>query len=150
MQAFVEKGGHLLAFDQACALPIESFFLPVKNVLANLKPESFYCPGSVLRVYVNSKNPLGYGVPEQSAILFVNSPAFQSTAGQTIVSYPPTNPLLSGWISGADRLANRKAMVQVPFGEGQVVLYGFRPQFRAQFRVTYKLIFNGILQASAK
>ena len=150
LETFVKNGGTLLAFDRATALPIKEFYLPVQNIVANMKPDQFYCPGSVLRVYIDNRHPLGFGMPEQGVVLFVNSPVFQTAAGETIVSYPMGNPLLSGWLNGENVLFNKKAMLQIPHGNGRVILYGFRPQFRAQFRVTYKLFFNGILQSAAQ
>ncbi len=148
LEAFVKNGGTLLAFDAATALPVEAFYLPVKNTLKDLKPDDFYCPGSVLRVYVKNDHPLGYGMPEQAAVLFVNSPAFSITAGETVITYPPSNPLLSGWLNGAEHLSQRDALVALRHGKGRVILYGFRPQFRAQFRATYKVFFNGLLWAT--
>ncbi len=150
LELFVKNGGTLLAFDRATALPIDEFYLPVQNTVSQLKPDQFYCPGSVLRVYIDNRHPLGFGMPEQGAVLFVNSPVFQASAGETIITYPMGNPLLSGWLNGAKHLFNKKAMLEMPYGNGKVILYGFRPQFRAQFRTTYKLFFNGILQAAAE
>jgi hypothetical protein len=40
--------------------------------------------------------------------------------------------------------------VNAALGEGQVVLIGFRPQFRAQPRATFKLIFNALFVAAAE
>ena len=41
-------------------------------------------------------------------------------------------------------LKNKSAMLHIPRGNGNIVLFGFRPQFRGQPRGTYKLIFNSI------
>jgi hypothetical protein len=47
-------------------------------------------------------------------------------------------------------MAGRPAVVRVPLGQGDVVLVGFRPQFRAWPTGTFKLIFNSILGAAAE
>ena len=58
---------------------------------------------------------------------------------------------MSGWDIGAQRyLAKRPAVVNASLGEGQVLLIGFRPQFRAQPRATFKLIFNALFAAAVE
>jgi hypothetical protein len=64
--------------------------------------------------------------------------------------YADTDLLMSGWEVGAqEHLAGRPAVVRVRAGDGQAVLIGFRPQFRAQPTGTYKLFLNAILGAGA-
>jgi hypothetical protein len=51
--------------------------------------------------------------------------------------------LMSGWLLGAERLAGRHAVLEVPLGQGSVLLFAFPPQFRAQPHATFKLLFKG-------
>lgn len=51
---------------------------------------------------------------------------------------------------GSEFIAGQTAMARVEHGAGEVVLYGFRPQFRGQPRGTYKLVFNALFGAGAE
>lgn len=150
--AFVDAGGTVLAFNDASDYAIEALDLPVKDVLAGVAPSDFYAPGSILRVVLDRSNPLtaGYTAPEQ-AVWFEGSPAFtitDPTRATAVVSYPDAsmNPLMSGWLLGAPMLSKKAAMVDVKRGKGHVVLYGFRPQYRAQTMATYPFIWNALLR----
>jgi hypothetical protein len=52
--------------------------------------------------------------------------------------------LRSGWIEGGDKLAGKAAAVALTYGKGKIVIFGFRPQNRAQTNATYPLVFNAI------
>ena len=137
LRAFVEAGGTLVALDSASAYAIEALSLPVKNVLAGVDSKSFYCPGSILRVSVDTRLPIAHGLPAELPVWFEGSPAFETGSGTALARYGEEDPLLSGFLLGGDRLRGRAALVEVPLGRGRVVLFGFRPQYRAQSRVTY-------------
>ena len=66
----------------------------------------------------------------------------------SIVSFAEEDLLMSGWAAGTEHIATKSAMARVPHGEGEVILFAFRPQFRGQPRGTYKLIFNALHGAS--
>ena len=148
---FVDDGGTLIAFNDASNYAISALSLPVKNDLDSVRPSDFYAPGSELRVELDKSNPLtaGYTAPEQ-AVWFESSPAFTVTDPSrvsVVARYPEgkDSPLISGWLLGAPRLARKAAMVDVRRGKGHVVLFGFRPQYRAQTMATYPLLWNALL-----
>ena len=151
--AFVEGGGNLLAFNDASAFLAEALKLPVRNVLEGAKTTEFYAPGSIFGVEVNKSSPLAAGLTAPvPAVWFEDSPAFEitdPTAATAVLTYPASgNPLLSGWLLGAQKLNGKAAMVDVKRGRGHVVLYGFRPQYRAQSNSTFPLIWAAISKPS--
>jgi hypothetical protein len=159
LKTFVEEGGTLVALDSASEMPIAEFALPVTNVLAgfNREPRSdedegdqgskdFYCPGAILAAQVEgvSTSPLAHGLDATTPIWFESSPAFDTKAGTVVARYPQENPLLSGWLLGDKYLRGKAALVEVPLGTGRVVLFGFRPQYRAQSWATYVPLLNAL------
>jgi hypothetical protein len=147
---FVDAGGTLLAFNEASSYAIEALALPVKNVLAGVRPSDFYAPGSLLRVELDRGNALAAGLTAPvPAVWFEASPAFEvsdSTRATVVARYPVAgvDPLLSGWLLGAPRLGGKAALVDVQRGKGHVVLFGFRPQYRAQSMSTFPMVWNAL------
>ena len=153
LRRFVEEGGTLVTFDAACDLAIRVLYLPVANVLEGVRHDEFYSPGSLLRLAVDPLHPVGWGYGREAVGMFVSSPAFEvrpwaGLEARVVAQYPLTNQLLSGWMRGAERIAGRAAVVEVPVGRGRAVLLGLRPQFRAQARLTYRLLFNALFLAT--
>lgn len=148
LREFVEQGGTLITWDGAARYAIRHLELPVRNVLADLKRADFYCPGSLLAVLLDTGHPIAYGMPSLAAVMFYDGPAFDIRRGRVVAKYPLRNPLFSGMLVGPEHLYNRTALASVPLGKGEVVLFGFRPQFRAQARGTYKLLFNALYESA--
>ena len=53
--------------------------------------------------------------------------------------------LASGWLLGEKYLHRKAAVVDAPVGSGHVILFGMRPQYRAQSYLTFKMFFNSLL-----
>jgi hypothetical protein len=152
LRRFVEEGGTLVCWDDSTELPLKHFNLPVRNVLDGLRPADFYCPGSVLRVEVETSHPLARGYRSEADAYFVNSAAFDVTdpaRARVVARYAGRDEVLrSGWLLGADKLAGRAALVEATLGRGRVILFGFRPQHRGQTWGTFPFIFNAIDSAA--
>jgi hypothetical protein len=156
LERFVSGGGTLIAFDQAADLPIQYFPLPVRNTLAASSPR-FYCPGSLLRVRVDTKHPLAAGMSENTIVFSTGGKAFESTlvaaqetAPTPVAFYAKSDLLASGWLLGEAAALGKPILMEVRHGKGRVILFGFRPQFRGQTYGTFKLLLNAIYLASAK
>lgn len=170
LKKYVTQGGTLLTFDGASDFAIEQFGLPLKNSVAGLSSQQFFIPGSLIRTSVNVNHPLAFGMQPEVAASFNNSRAFEVVKKvregeggkeetklapeppvEIIASYAKKDLLMSGWALNEDKyIAGKAAVVRVKQGSGNVVLFGFRPQFRGQPRATYKLIFNAIYGAPAE
>jgi hypothetical protein len=150
LRVFVERGGTLVALDSATGFAIEKLRLPVRNSLAGVPPAEFFCPGSILKVAADTAHPLAHGLPETTPVWFESSPAFEVERGTVVARYADEDPLLSGWLLGGQRLKARAALVEVPLGKGRVILFGFRPQYRAQSRVTYPALLNALYLSAAE
>ena len=166
LKRFVERGGRIVALDGATEYVMDQFGLPIRNALGNVSSSQFFIPGSLVKINVDTNTFIGNGMSSEAIASFVRSRAFERVklsrkqeGGMTQIPEPPTpdmtviaryaedDILQSGWALGEDRyLSGKPAVVQVPFGEGDVILFGFRPQFRGQPRGTYKLFFNSLLE----
>jgi len=171
LQEFVEQGGTVVFLNRASSFAIEQFKLPVNNVVAGVSPKEFFVPGSVLSIELDTSHPIAREMSRDTIAWVEDSPVFELTSTGTagvslaaaakrepadkmsaltpnarIVARYPTNknPLLSGWLLGDSRIRGKAALVEVTMGKGRIILFGFRPQYRAQSLATYPLLFNAL------
>jgi len=152
LKDFVNSGGMLICFDNACDLSIKAFNLPLRNVLDGVKSSDFYCPGSIVALDVDNKNPIAAMMSATVPAYFINSSAYAVTDGanvRVIARYAKENVLLSGWLLGEDKLRGQIALAEVGVGKGRVVLFGFRPQHRGQTWATLPFIWNALSSATS-
>jgi hypothetical protein len=168
LKDFVEGGGTLITNNASSELPIEYFDIPVRNVLEGVSADSFNCPGALLKGEFSTNHPLGYGMSERGMIFFSRGQAFEiggddpeddddpeedddievveeQITVEIIASYPDEPLLMSGWMIGDELIRERAAALDVSYGEGRIVLFGFNVHNRAQARSTTKMLFNALL-----
>jgi hypothetical protein len=150
LKRFVADGGTLVTMGNACDLAIEKLPIPVRNLKKGLTRDQHFAPGAILNLEVDTQHPIGYGVAADTYGFYINSPFFQLTEGfnsqrsSVVARYPNTSVIASGWLKGEELMAGRAAVVSIDMNPGKVVLFGLRPQHRAQTHATFPLLFNAL------
>jgi hypothetical protein len=65
-----------------------------------------------------------------------------------VVRYPNADLVGSGWLKGEEHMAGRAAVIVVDMNPGRIVLFGLRPQHRAQTHATFPLLFNALFSSA--
>jgi hypothetical protein len=158
IEKFIENGGKVLTVGDATDLAYH-LNLPVENALVEItstgkaKPlsgEKYYIPGSVLEMYVDTTEPINYGMGETAYIMFNRSPVFKlaPNAGikgvRAIAWFGEEEPLRSGWAWGQAYLKNGITAFEAEIGKGKFYAFGPEITFRAQSHGTFKMLFNGL------
>ncbi|MCD6564772.1 MAG: hypothetical protein J7K53_02405, partial [Bacteroidales bacterium] len=159
---FIDKGGVVVSWRQSTLLfegiqeigekeNKEEFQFPFRDVSSSLGKSGLYVAGSLIRVQLKSDHPLTVGMPDEIGVFYRGSPAFETsvprfdTDRRIIASFPEKDLLMSGYSENDKLLGRKAAMIWMKKGKGQLVIFGFNPQFRASTQSAYKLLFNSIL-----
>ena len=147
LREFTREGGTLVALNKTASSIIPLMSLPVQDILDGVKSDKFFCSGALLRVETeHAELPANYGVSDEPVVMFQNGPAFQPLPGfhgAVLARYPKqTNPLESGLLLHPETIEGKAAAMELAFGRGRILLFGFKPQFRGQSHATYKYLFN--------
>jgi hypothetical protein len=144
LREFANSGGTLVFLNHSTELAIDHLGVKAKNAVKGASNREFYSPGSLLNVRLE-KDALTAGMPEQIAIWSEGSPAWETGDGvRAIARYPESNILASGWLLGDKLIAGKAALIEARYGKGRVILFGMRPQYRAQSYQAFKLFFNAV------
>ncbi|HMC76077.1 MAG TPA: hypothetical protein VKH34_03055, partial [Vicinamibacterales bacterium] len=150
LREFVGAGGTLVTLGAASDLAIERFGVPMKNLKSGLTRDQHFAPGTILNVEVDTAHPLGFGMEANTFGFYNNSPFFSLTEGfstqklSVVARYPNNGVVASGWLKGEELMAGRAAVVSMDTNPGRIVLFGLRPQHRAQTHATFPLLFNAL------
>jgi hypothetical protein len=163
LEEFVLNGGTLIALDSATELPVQFFGLPLRPALPNgseAGANRFYSPGSLIRIQVDNTHPIAWGMPRETYAFTTGGQAWDVTLMRdfnkgdreirSVARYGSSNILASGWLSGERVVAGKHILLDVRHGKGRIVLFGFRPQFRAQTTGAFKLLLNSIYLSAAR
>ena len=146
---FLEGGGTVVCLNRSNEYAVKELWAGASLPLEGLSEKEFYCPGSMLRVLVDNTHPVGYGFSREETIMYLHSPIFELSEGESVAWYPEADPLISGWVLGEEHLRGRTAVAEIPAGDGNMIMIGCPPHFRNQNRATFKLLFNSLYYGSA-
>jgi len=168
LMSFLDEGGIIISWGNSTDLfmgplsikqgkdDIEDFQLPVRDVSKNLKKDGLYVAGSLINIKLTPGNPVTYGMEEDIGVFFRGKPVFTTSLPRfdmdrkVIATFPKEDILLSGYAENEQKLKNKTAAVWLKKGKGQLVLFGFNPQFRGSTNVSFKLLFNSLLLKKIK
>jgi len=159
VMSYIDDGGLVLSWGQSTALfeglhkitkgkEKEEFQLPFRDISSTLQKEGLYVAGSLMKIRLTKNNPLTLGLPSEIGIFSRGRPVFSTSIPmfdmdrRVIGKYADEDVVMSGYASHEEKLFNKSAMVWFKKGKGQLVLYGFSPQFRASTQASFKLLFN--------
>jgi hypothetical protein len=153
---FVKEGGTLITLNSSCQLPIDHFDIPLQDWSRKYPTTEFFCPSAILKAEVDNTHPIGYGMKDSANLLTFGSPFFEfleadslSPDMKVIARYPNSDPFMSGRLIGGHLLRNKPALLEIGCGKGKIILFGFRPQNRAQPHGTFLLFFNSLYYGPA-
>jgi hypothetical protein len=151
LRKFVDQGGVLITLGEASAVPAEFGLAP--DVEASRPTKAFYAPGPIVSAKIEKpKHPIFYGYPEGepmtvrwASTVLLSLPVRRQN--DVIMSFPGGDKAVqSGLMVGASEVKNRPAIVDLPVGQGQVLMFATNPVYRWQnfgeFRMLYNALFN--------
>ena len=156
---FVNNGGTLICLNSSFQLPIDLFQLPLRDISRSYPSTEFFLPSSILKVDVDTTHPIAYGMANTADIVSFGSPVFEFLEEgnkeelpadiRVIARYPNSSPFRSGRLIGEEILHNKPALIEIGHGDGRIIIFGFRPQNRAQTHGTFMLFFNSLYYGAA-
>ena len=147
LQRFVGGGGVLVTLGAASYVPPE--YGLTREIDARRPGSGFYAPGPLVEAEIQAPgHPIFYGYEAtKTPVRYANGPLLdvprRFREDWVLMSF--TGEVLSGHLRGAERIDGRPAVVDVPRGDGRVVLFATNPCYRWQNHGEFGMLFNTIL-----
>ncbi|MFQ5769199.1 MAG: M14 family zinc carboxypeptidase [bacterium] len=163
LKAFIKNGGVFITEGSTTAFPID---MALTRNISIKSTKELLARGTVLKaVVIDTLSPIMYGYTDSLAVYFNQTPVFKinkrvgnfatpdwfkdevwaKEVPRVVLGFPKKNLLLSGMLRGEKELAGAPAVVDVPVGEGHVVLFAIRPFWRWETHGSHALVFNTML-----
>ena len=90
----------------------------------------------------------GFQLPEDAPWNFEAYLPRQEDRPRVVISFAEKDLLLSGMLEGADELSGKPAVIDVPRGQGHVILMSTNPMWRMNTSGLYALVMNAAMELS--
>ncbi len=150
LRKFVTDGGTLITLGDSSAVPGEFGITP--DVEVSRPTKAFYAPGPIVNAKVlKPANPIFYGYSDTNLTVRWATTALLAlpfrNQNDVLMSFPGGEKMVqSGLMVGACEIKNRPAIVDLPVGSGQVLMFMTNPIHRWQnfgeFRMLYNALFS--------
>jgi hypothetical protein len=163
LKAFIDAGGVFITEGITAAFPID---MAITRRVSIRRTSELLARGTVLKAAVKDEaSPIAYGYPDDLAVYFSQAPVFSVSDNLTspfmpdwlkdaiwekevprvVLSFADSHVLMSGMLRGEREIAGTPAVIDVPVGDGHVVLFANRPFWRWNTHGSHALVFNTIL-----
>ena len=163
LKRFIESGGVFITEGSTSAFPID---MAITRRVSIRQTGNLSARGSVVRtVPADSTSPIVYGIADSLGAYFSAGPVFsvsENVGGfrtpdwykdelwaaevpRTVLSFAKKDIWMSGMLSGEGELTGTPAVLDVPVGDGHVVLFAIRPMRRWNTQGSHALVFNTML-----
>jgi hypothetical protein len=163
LKAFIDGGGVFITEGTTAAFPID---MAITRRVSIRRTSELLARGTVLETVVKDESsPIAYGYQDQVAVYFSQAPVFsvsddlsspyipdwlkdeiwENEVPRVVLSFADTDVLMSGMLRGEQEIAGTPAVIDVPVGDGHVVLFANRPFWRWQTQGSHALVLNTIL-----
>ena len=149
LREFVHHGGLLMLVQNPIRLVLD--FGLVRNLRTASPAAGFANPGSLLcGEVVNRNHPAVYGYDDEPPIFRRQSGPLLSIPKDlekyVVLKYRAKGKLcLSGMVAQENTLKGKAAILDVPVGEGRIMMFTFNPLWRDTSHGNYMFVFNSIL-----
>ena len=150
LQKFVENGGLMITLGTASSFPAD--FGITRKVEASRTSAAFYAPGPIVQAEITRPvHPIFYGYTDKTIpVRWANGPLLTVPAAdresQVLMRFPGGDQgVLSGLMRGANEIRTRPAILDVPVGQGRVLLFATNPIYRWQNFGEFNMIFNAVM-----
>jgi len=149
LEKFVRQGGVLITLGAASYLPPE--FGLTRTVEAAHPTAQFYAPGPIVQTEITRPtHPIFYGYGEKTmAVRYANGPLLrvpEEGRGWVLMRYTGSEAsILSGLFKGVAEVHNRPAILDVPVGQGRIIVFATNPCYRWQNLGELRMLENALL-----